>query len=162
MCYTFLKQRERKKTCYSKRWIRVIWENKKTLRIVFFMCVFQSSNWMLIILVACLQGRDSRDRIQWLSLMKSKNKRIFCDLLSAYLGALLVKLFQYYKWSFVKFLYEDNPKPWHECQVLLRPIAHTFASHQIRSDNRKVTNHDINDKFRSIFQEFISNNASGT
>ncbi|CAF0852137.1 unnamed protein product [Adineta steineri] len=76
------------------------------------------------------------------------------------LGALLVKLFQYYKWSFVKFLYEDNPKPWHECQVLLRPIAHTFASNQIRSDNRKVTSHDIKDNFKSIFVDFISNNAS--
>ncbi|CAF1599336.1 unnamed protein product [Adineta ricciae] len=76
------------------------------------------------------------------------------------LGTLLVKLFQYYKWSFVKFLYEDNPKPWHECQVLLRPIAHTFASNQIRSDNRKVTNHDAKDDFKSIFVDFISNNAS--
>ncbi|CAF0987530.1 unnamed protein product [Adineta steineri] len=76
------------------------------------------------------------------------------------LGTLLVKLFQYYKWSFVKFLYEDNPKPWHECQVLLRPIAHTFASNQIRSDNRKVTSHDIKDNFKSIFIDFISNNAS--
>ncbi|CAF3305786.1 unnamed protein product [Rotaria socialis] len=76
------------------------------------------------------------------------------------LGTLLVKLFQYYKWSFVKFLYEDNPKPWHECQVLLRPIAHTFASNQIRSDNRKITNHDIKDNFKSIFIDFISNNAS--
>ena len=72
-----------------------------------------------------------------------------------------MKLFQYYKWSFVKFLYEDNPKPWHECQVLLRPIAHTFASNQIRSDNRKVTNHDAKDDFKSIFVDFISNNASG-
>ena len=77
------------------------------------------------------------------------------------LGTLLVKLFQHYKWSFVKFLYEDNPKPWHECQVLLRPIAHTFATNQIRSDNRKVTNHDIKDNFKSIFIDFISNNASG-
>ena len=77
------------------------------------------------------------------------------------LGALLIKLFQYYKWSFVKFLYEDTPKPWHECQVLLRPIAHTFSSNQIRSDNRKVTSHDINDGFKSIFVDFISNNASG-
>ncbi len=76
-------------------------------------------------------------------------------------GALLVKLFQYYKWSFVKFLYEDNPKPWHECQVLLRPIAVTFATNQIRSDNRKVTSHDIKDNFKSIFIDFISNNASG-
>jgi len=76
------------------------------------------------------------------------------------LGTLLVKLFQYYKWSFVKFLYEDNPKPWHECQVLLRPIAHTFATNQIRSDNRKVTSHDIKDNFKSIFIDFISNNAS--
>lgn len=78
-----------------------------------------------------------------------------------FLGTLLVKLFQYYKWSFVKFLYEDNPKPWHECQVLLRPIAHTFASNYIRSDNRKVTNHDVEDDFKSIFVNFISNNASG-
>ncbi len=61
----------------------------------------------------------------------------------------------------MKFLYEDNPKPWHECQVLLRPIAHTFASNQIRSDNRKVTSHDIKDNFKSIFIDFISNNASG-
>jgi hypothetical protein len=76
-------------------------------------------------------------------------------------GALLVKLFQYYKWSFVKFLYEDNPKPWHECQVLLRPIALAFASSQIRSDNRKVTSHDVKDNFKSIFIDFISNNASG-
>lgn len=76
-------------------------------------------------------------------------------------GTLLIKLFLYYKWSFVKFLYEDNPKPWHECQVLLRPIAHTFSSNQIRSDNRKVTSHDINDNFKSIFVDFISNNASG-
>jgi hypothetical protein len=77
------------------------------------------------------------------------------------LGSLLVKLFQYYKWSFAKFLYEDNPKPWHECQVLLRPIAHTFAINQIRSDNRKVTSHDLKDNFKSIFIDFISNNASG-
>ncbi len=77
------------------------------------------------------------------------------------LGALIVKLLQYYKWSFVKFLYEDNPKPWHECQVLLRPIAHTFASNQIRSDNRKVTSHDRKDNYKSIFVDFISNNASG-
>jgi len=76
-------------------------------------------------------------------------------------GALIVKLLQYYKWSFVKFLYEDNPKPWHECQVLLRPIALTFASNQIRSDNRKITSHDIKDNFKSIFIDFISNNASG-
>ncbi|CAF3458292.1 unnamed protein product [Rotaria socialis] len=76
------------------------------------------------------------------------------------LGSLIVKLLQYYKWSFVKFLYEDTPKPWHECQVLLRPIAHTFASNQIRSDNRKITNHDIKDNFKSIFIDFISNNAS--
>ncbi|CAF4651746.1 unnamed protein product, partial [Rotaria sp. Silwood2] len=53
-----------------------------------------------------------------------------------------------------------NPKPWHECQVLLRPIALTFASNQIRSDNRKITSHDINDNFKSIFIDFISNNAS--
>ena len=85
-------------------------------------------------------------------------KAYFCFFLS---GLLLVKLFQYYKSSFVKFLYEDNPKPWHECQVLLRPIAHTFATNQIRSDNRKVTNHDIKDNFKSIFIDFISNNASG-
>src|SRR5579871_4937494 len=78
-----------------------------------------------------------------------------------FLGSLLVKLFQYYKWSFVKFLYEDNPKPWHECQVSLRPIAHTFASNQIRSDNRKITNHDIKNNFTSIFIDFISNSASG-
>jgi len=77
-------------------------------------------------------------------------------------GVLIVKLLQYYKWSFVKFIYEDNPKPWHECQVLLRPIAHTFASNQIRSDNRKITSHDIKDNFKSIFIDFISNNASGT
>ncbi|CAF1276151.1 unnamed protein product [Rotaria sp. Silwood1] len=76
------------------------------------------------------------------------------------LGSLLVKLFQYHKWSFVKFLYEDNPQPWHECQVLLRPIAHTFASNQIRSDNRKITSNDINDNFKSIFIDFISHNAS--
>ena len=76
-------------------------------------------------------------------------------------GLLLVKLFQHYKWSFVKFLYEDNPKPFHECQVLLRPIAHTFTSNQIRSDNRKVTSDDIKDNFKSIFIDFISNNASG-
>ncbi|CAF0726875.1 unnamed protein product [Rotaria sordida] len=76
------------------------------------------------------------------------------------LGVLIVKLLQYYKWSFVKFLYEDNPKPWHECQVLLRPIAHTFASNQIRSDNRKITSHDVKDNFKSIFIDFISNNAS--
>lgn len=76
-------------------------------------------------------------------------------------GALLVKLFQYYKWTFVKFLYEDNPKPFQECQVLLRPIAHTFALNQIRSDNRKITNNDIKDNFKSIFIDFISNNASG-
>ncbi|CAM4838878.1 unnamed protein product, partial [Rotaria magnacalcarata] len=74
--------------------------------------------------------------------------------------SLIVKLLQYYKWSFVKFLYEDTPKPWHECQVLLRPIAHTFASNQIRSDNRKITNNDIKDNFKSIFIDFISNNAS--
>ena len=77
-------------------------------------------------------------------------------------GALLVKLFQYYEWSFVKFLYEDNPKPFQECQVLLRPIAHTFALNQIRSDNRKITSNDIKDNFKSIFVDFISNNASGT
>ncbi len=76
-------------------------------------------------------------------------------------GALIVKLFQYYKWSIVKFLYEDNPKPFHECQVLLRPIALTFGSNQIRSDNRKITSHDIKDNFKSIFIDFISNNASG-
>lgn len=76
------------------------------------------------------------------------------------LGLLLVKLFQHYQWTFVKFLYEDNPKPFHECQVLLRPIAHTFTTNQIRSDNRKVTNDDIKDNFKSIFIDFISNNAS--
>jgi hypothetical protein len=80
---------------------------------------------------------------------------------SLFSGSLLVKLLQYYKWSFVKFLYEDNPKPWHECQVLLRPIAHTFATNQIRSDNRKITSHDLKDNFKSIFIDFISNNASG-
>ena len=61
----------------------------------------------------------------------------------------------------MKFLYEDNPKPWHECQVLLRPIAHTFATNQIRSDNRKITSHDLKENFKSIFVDFISNNASG-
>ncbi len=76
-------------------------------------------------------------------------------------GALIAKLFQYYKWTFAKFLYEDNPKPFHECQVLLRPIAHAFSSNQIRSDNRKITAHDIKDNFKSIFIDFISNNASG-
>ncbi|CAF1086005.1 unnamed protein product [Adineta ricciae] len=76
------------------------------------------------------------------------------------LGALLIKLFQYYKWSFVKFVYEDDPKPWHECQVLLRPIAHTFSSNQVRSDNRKITDRDKKDNYKSIFLDFISNNAS--
>ena len=74
---------------------------------------------------------------------------------------MIVKLLQYYKWSFIKFLYEDNPKPWHECQVLLRPIAVTIALNQIRSDNRKITKRDLADNFKSIFIDFISNNASG-
>lgn len=76
------------------------------------------------------------------------------------LGTLLVKLFQYYKWSVVKFLYEDNPKPFHECQVLLRPISHTFITNQIRSDNRKITTNDVRDNYTSIFTDFIGNNAS--
>ncbi|CAF1082671.1 unnamed protein product [Didymodactylos carnosus] len=76
------------------------------------------------------------------------------------LGLLMLKLLQYYKWSFIKFLYEDNPKPWHECQVLLRPISHAFATNQIRSDNRKITSHDAQDNYTSIFVDFISNNAS--
>ncbi len=98
--------------------------------------------------------------------ISNKNEQILKGYFCFYMwrifsGALLVKLLQYYKWTFVKFLYEDNPKPWHECQVLLRPIAHTFASNQIRSDNRKVTSHDLKDNFKSIFVDFISNNASG-
>jgi hypothetical protein len=93
-----------------------------------------------------------------LNQLKDLELTVFCGLFS---GALLVKLLQYYKWTFVKFLYEDNPKPWHECQVLLRPIAHTFATNQIRSDNRKITTSDIKDNFKSIFIDFISNNASG-
>ena len=104
----------------------------------------------------CLVDDDHSD----ISEKEQEKEEIFShfDLLS---GALLVKLFQYYKWTFVKFLYEDNPKPFQECQVLLRPIAHTFALNQIRSDNRKITSNDIKDNFKSIFIDFISNNASG-
>ncbi|CAF0754736.1 unnamed protein product [Didymodactylos carnosus] len=76
------------------------------------------------------------------------------------LGFLILKLLQYYKWTFIKFLYEDNPKPWHECQVLLRPISHAFTTNQIRSDNRKITSRDSEDNYTSIFVDFISNNAS--
>ena len=78
-----------------------------------------------------------------------------------FVGTLLVKLFEYYQWTFVKFVYEDQPHPWHECQVLLKPISHKFSTNRIRSDNRKITQHDVNEQFRSIFLDFISNNASG-
>jgi len=84
----------------------------------------------------------------------------FFDVFVCSIGALLVKLFQYYKWSVIKFLYEDNPKPFHECQVLLRPISHTFITNQIRSDNRKITSNDVRDNYTSIFTDFIGNNAS--
>lgn len=101
------------------------------------------------------------DLCQWWSWHSKETNFRSLTFLLLLQGALLVKLFQYYKWTFVKFLYEDNPKPFQECQVLLRPIAHTFALNQIRSDNRKITSNDIKDNFKSIFIDFISNNASG-